>query len=149
VEQYRYPVRGRYWELPQGSRDQLAGADPPELARAELREETGLRAATMVHAGRLFLGFGYSSQAYDVFLATGLRQGERDLDREEQDLVTRAFALAEFEAMVREASSWTQPSSPRSASSGSGGFSEGQRRARPLAPEPIPAWPRSRACRAR
>lgn len=102
VEQYRYPVRGRYWELPQGSQDQLAGADPPELARAELREETGLEAATMVHAGRLFLGYGYSAQAYDVFLATGLRHGERDLDHEEQDLVTRAFAVAEFEAMVRD-----------------------------------------------
>jgi ADP-ribose pyrophosphatase len=102
VEQYRYPARGRYWELPQGSREQPAGADPLELARAELREETGLESATMAHAGRLFLGYGYSTQAYDVFLATGLRQGDRGLDHEEQDLVTRAFAVAELEAMVRE-----------------------------------------------
>ena len=102
VEQYRYPVGGRYWELPQGSWERVPGADPLELARAELREETGLEAATMAHAGRLFLGYGYSTQAYDVFLATGLRQGERGLDHEEQDLVTRAFAVAELEAMVRE-----------------------------------------------
>src|SRR5919112_1228665 len=42
VEQYRYPVRGRYWELPQGSNERFAGSDPLVLARAELREETGL-----------------------------------------------------------------------------------------------------------
>ena len=42
VEQYRYPVKGRYWELPQGSWEQETGADPMEMARGELREETGL-----------------------------------------------------------------------------------------------------------
>ena len=42
VEQYRYPVQGRYWELPQGSWEDSPGTDPLELARAELREETGL-----------------------------------------------------------------------------------------------------------
>ena len=42
VEQYRYPVKGRYWELPQGSWEQAPGAEPLEMARAELREETGL-----------------------------------------------------------------------------------------------------------
>ena len=28
VEQYRYPPKGRYWELPQGSWEQEPGADP-------------------------------------------------------------------------------------------------------------------------
>jgi len=28
VEQFRYPVKGRYWELPQGSWEEVAGADP-------------------------------------------------------------------------------------------------------------------------
>jgi hypothetical protein len=35
VEQYRYPVRGRYWEFPQGTG---AATDPEQLARAELAE---------------------------------------------------------------------------------------------------------------
>jgi len=37
VEQYRYPPKGRYWELPQGSWEQEPGADPMEMARGELR----------------------------------------------------------------------------------------------------------------
>jgi hypothetical protein len=41
VEQLRYPVKGRYWEFPKGSWEQIEGADPLEMARGELREETG------------------------------------------------------------------------------------------------------------
>lgn len=102
VEQYRYPVGGRFWELPQGSREGAPEADPPEVARAELREETGLEAGAMVDAGRLFLAYGYSTQGYRVFLATGLRRGRRAPEHEEQDLLTRAFDLPEVEAMVRD-----------------------------------------------
>jgi ADP-ribose pyrophosphatase len=49
VEQFRYPVQGRYWEFPQGSWEQIEGADPLEMARGELREETGLDAAEMTY----------------------------------------------------------------------------------------------------
>jgi ADP-ribose pyrophosphatase len=99
VEQYRYPVRGRYWELPQGSWEDRA-IDPLELARAELREETGLSAGSMCHAGRLFLAYGHSSQAYDLYLATDLRDGEAQLDAEEEGLVSRAFPVPVVEAMI-------------------------------------------------
>src|SRR6267142_2955820 len=47
VEQFRYPVKGRYWEFPQGSWEQIEGADPLEMALGELREESGLDAAEM------------------------------------------------------------------------------------------------------
>lgn len=101
VEQYRYPVQGRFWELPQGSwEDQTV--DPLVLARAELREETGLTARSMRHAGRLYLGYGYSTQAYDVFLATELSPGEPRLDAEELGLVARAFKLDRVEEMIRD-----------------------------------------------
>lgn len=99
VEQYRYPVGRRFWEMPQGSWEGRQ-VDPLELARAELREETGLVAAEMRHAGRLYLAYGFSSQAYDVFLATGLVQGETELDAEEVGLISRPFPLAELEAMI-------------------------------------------------
>jgi 8-oxo-dGTP pyrophosphatase MutT (NUDIX family) len=102
VQQFRYPVGGRYWELPQGSWEQRPGADPLEVARGELREETGLEAAEMVHAGHLFEAYGYATQGYHVFLATGLRLGEADQEHEEQDLVTGVFALAEVERMIRD-----------------------------------------------
>src|ERR1035437_5684300 len=101
VEQYRYPVQERFWELPQGSwEDQTV--DPLVLARAELREETGLAAGSMLHAGRLYLGYGYSTQAYDVFLATELSQGDTQLDSEELGLVAKAFKLHVVEDMIRD-----------------------------------------------
>lgn len=102
VEQYRYPVGGRYWELPQGSREGNVDVDPLELARAELREETGLTAKTMVDAGRLFQGYGYSTQSYAVFCAMDLEQGQQELEASEADLVTQSFTVGEVETMIRD-----------------------------------------------
>ena len=54
VEQYRYPVSGRYWELPQGSWETRPDVPPEEVARAELSEETGIVAGKMTMVGDLF-----------------------------------------------------------------------------------------------
>jgi 8-oxo-dGTP pyrophosphatase MutT (NUDIX family) len=102
VQQYRYPVRGRFWEFPQGSWETQPGADPIDVARAELAEETGLTAASIRCAGHLFECYGYSTQGYHVFLATGLRQEQPRREATEEDMVSQAFDLAEFEAMVRD-----------------------------------------------
>jgi len=104
VQQFRYPVGARFWEFPQGSWEQSPEAQPIDVARGELREETGLEAAEVVHAGRLFQGYGYASQSYNVFLARGLSPSEAGaaLDHEEQDLITRSFDLAEVERMIRD-----------------------------------------------
>lgn len=100
VQQYRYPVQDRYWELPQGSWEQAPGSDPLQVARAELREETGIEATEMVYAGHLFLAYGYSTQGYHVFLAKGLQHGTPEREREEQDLVSHAFDIHEVEEMM-------------------------------------------------
>ncbi len=100
VEQYRYPVKGRYWELPQGSWEQKPDVDPLELARAELREETGLTADTMVHAGHLFECYGYSTQGFDIYLARGLKPGQVDREHSEQDMISRAFPVGDVLGMV-------------------------------------------------
>lgn len=101
VQQYRYPVRARFWEFPQGMWGP-PGTDPALAARHELREETGLEAASLVHAGHLFEGYGTMSQGFDVFLATGLTPGAAAPEQEEQDLVSRRFPRAEVERMLRE-----------------------------------------------
>jgi ADP-ribose pyrophosphatase len=103
VEQFRYPVGARYWELPQGVAASSEGqVDPLEAARAELGEETGLVAGEMIDAGRLFLAHGLSNQAYNVYLGRQLSKGNPSLEPEEQDLICRRFGLAEFEAMMRD-----------------------------------------------
>lgn len=101
VQQYRYPVGRREWEFPQGGWPAGQTGTARELAAAELAEETGLRPAELTQLGRLFAAYGYSSQSFDVFRATGLTQGEPDREHTEQDMVHRWFAEAEVRAMLR------------------------------------------------
>lgn len=100
VEQYRHPVDARYWEAPQGAWDGEEAPDPEQLARGELAEETGLRAGSVERLGRLFFAYGITGQAYEVWLATDLRQGEQALEPEEEGLRVGRFSLAEAEAMI-------------------------------------------------
>jgi 8-oxo-dGTP pyrophosphatase MutT (NUDIX family) len=102
VEQYRYPVSERIWEFPMGMWEHAPGTDPAVLAAGELREETGLVAGRMVHAGEMFQGPGYCNQRGHVFLATELTQGATEREVTEQDMVCRSFSLAEVEAMIRD-----------------------------------------------
>jgi ADP-ribose pyrophosphatase len=102
VEQYRYPVRRRLWELPMGTAESVLGQDPAVAAAAELREETGLVAARLVYAGCLLQGPGYCNQVGHVFLATELTQGPTEREVTEQGMICRAFTLAELDAMMRD-----------------------------------------------
>jgi 8-oxo-dGTP pyrophosphatase MutT (NUDIX family) len=99
IEQFRYTVQQRCLELPQGGWE-AAGVDPEELARGELREETGLVAASMTHLGTLWIAYGFVHQREHVYLATGLTHATTDPDPEEHDLVLRAVSIAEFEEMI-------------------------------------------------
>ncbi|HEX4284450.1 MAG TPA: NUDIX hydrolase [Terracidiphilus sp.] len=101
VEQFRYTIQQRALELPQGAWEE-GGAEPEELARGELREETGLHAEQMVRLGMLWIAYGFTRQKQHVYLATGLSQKETDRDAEEHDLQVRSVTVAEFEQMMRD-----------------------------------------------
>ena len=64
VEQYRHPVRRRVWEFPQGAWEDAPDAPAEALARGELAEETGLRAASMERLGSLFYAYGILDQPF-------------------------------------------------------------------------------------
>lgn len=99
VEQFRYTIQQRSLELPQGGWE-TAGVDPEELARGELREETGFCASTMKYLGTMYIAYGFANQKQHVFFATGLTHVGTDFDAEEHDLTLHSFTIAEFEQMM-------------------------------------------------
>jgi 8-oxo-dGTP pyrophosphatase MutT (NUDIX family) len=101
VEQFRYPVGARRWEFPQGTFDPGHTGSPADLARAELAEETGLRAGRLTHLGHLHCAYGMSSQGFDVFLATDLVAGIPSRGVDEQDMQHRWLPRTEFEHLIR------------------------------------------------
>lgn len=100
VEQFRYTIQERALELPQGGWE-MEVEHPEELARGELKEETGIFAAEMVQLGELWIAYGFLRQKQHVFLATGLTHAEKKPDAEEHDLVVCSFSVNEFEEMMR------------------------------------------------
>jgi 8-oxo-dGTP pyrophosphatase MutT (NUDIX family) len=101
IEQWRHPLGARYWEFPQGAWEDEPGAPAESLARGELVEETGLRAASMERLGRLYFAYGITNQPVDIWLATGLEPGPPQPEDTEHDLRRSRFAVAELEAMIR------------------------------------------------
>jgi 8-oxo-dGTP pyrophosphatase MutT (NUDIX family) len=101
VEQYRYPLGLRRWEFPQGTAPDRAVVPPEELAARELREETGLRAATWSYLGLLDVAPGLSSQRGRAYLATDLTVGQPAREDTEADMRFAWVPRAEFEARAR------------------------------------------------
>jgi len=101
VQQFRYPVGVRAWEFPQGGWPAGHTGTSEQLAAAELREETGFTASALTRIGRLFAGYGYSSQSFDVYLATGLVAGEAQREDTEADMVHEWRSDAELRGMLR------------------------------------------------
>lgn len=100
VKQYRYQVEKSYWEFPQGSYEDNPKVDPFELAKGELKEETGLVAAKIQKVGYLYEAYGYSNQGFHVFLAEDFKKGVQELENGEEGMTTSFFALPQFEAMI-------------------------------------------------
>ncbi|MCI5522893.1 MAG: NUDIX hydrolase [Spirochaetia bacterium] len=100
VEQYRYPLKERTLEFPQGMAE-AEDASYLESARRELQEETGLFAQNIRELGTIFSAVGFSNQKGHVFLATNLSETKRHLDLEEEDLVCRAVSFSELYDLIK------------------------------------------------
>jgi 8-oxo-dGTP pyrophosphatase MutT (NUDIX family) len=102
VGQVKYPIGRFCWELPQGATDDDPGVTAEHTARAELLEETGLRAGSLRHLGRLFYAPGILSQPFEAWLATDLVEGVAEPEETEVGLRTRAVTPAELDALILE-----------------------------------------------
>ncbi|MFQ3586767.1 MAG: NUDIX hydrolase [Fimbriimonadaceae bacterium] len=102
IRQHRYPVGRRFWEFPQGALDGRSGAAPEEIARTELREETGLTAGRLTRLGQFYIAYGMSDQMCTAFLAEDLSAGEAAPEPEEHGLEVKTFPLPEIESMIEE-----------------------------------------------
>ena len=99
VRQFRYTVGASFYELPQGGWEQ-GNVVPEELARGELAEETGLRAASMTHLAALWIGYGAMRQQHHVYLAEQLTPGDTNREPEESDMTVHRVLVSEFEEML-------------------------------------------------
>jgi len=102
VEEYRYPLGRRGWSFPQGGFPHDESGTPEELARIELAQETGLRAARMKYLGRASAGHGTTNQYGEYFLATELTPGPTDLEPEELGLTCEWVPRDQLEEMIRD-----------------------------------------------
>lgn len=102
VKQYRYPIEQESLEFPQGKHEDNADENPLNLARAELEEETGLRAGSLVELGTFHPGPGHLRQLGHVFLATDLVPGTQKLDLTEADLTVVPVTEAELQRLVAD-----------------------------------------------
>jgi 8-oxo-dGTP pyrophosphatase MutT (NUDIX family) len=107
VEQFRYPLGRRCWEFPQGTwgqdedgRDKTGSAEG--LARAELAEETGIRAGGLRRLGHLDLAPGLMTQGFDVWLATDLTTGPTAREATEADMRSAFVPETELRAMIAD-----------------------------------------------
>ena len=99
VEQFRYTVQDTLMEFPQGGWER-PDVVPEELARGELREETGLTAGRMMQIGSLWIAYGVMRQRHHIFVAEELSHGEAERDPEEHDMVVHRVPVDEFERML-------------------------------------------------
>lgn len=97
--QFRYPVGRVMLEFPAGKIDPHEA--PLATAQRELREEAGYAAVTWQHLGTVHPEIGYSTEAIEMYLATGLAHVGAHLDDGEfLDIVlmTEDALLAAFDA---------------------------------------------------
>ena len=81
VQQYRYPVGKVTWEIPAGKREK--GQTFLTCARAELKQETGLRAKSMKHVLMFHPSNAFSNEELHLYVATGLTRGKDSPDEDE------------------------------------------------------------------
>lgn len=99
VRQYRATLGETILELPAGTRGWEEAWEA--CAQRELREETGLRAATLTALGEIWPAPGYSDEVMVLYLASGLRPAPLSADFDEV-IEVEPVPLDKLVAMARD-----------------------------------------------
>lgn len=97
VKQYRKPACRVMLEVPAGKRDGTEAGE--DVARRELKEETGYEAGEIIHLGSMYTSPGYSEEVLDMYLALNLTKGDTDFDDNEA-IDIEEYPLDELVEMV-------------------------------------------------
>jgi ADP-ribose pyrophosphatase len=100
IRQYRYAADGPMLEVPAGRPD-VAGEPWEDVARRELREETGLTAGELRHLTTIYTTPGFTDERIHLFIASNLEAGKQSLDRDEF-LETVTLNLSDALEMIRD-----------------------------------------------
>lgn len=98
VGQHRYVLNEWSWEIPEGGGPM--NTDPLESAKRELKEETGLSAATWTKIATVHLSNSVSDEVGMVFLAENITEGVANLEETEADMQVKKIPIREALNMV-------------------------------------------------
>jgi ADP-ribose pyrophosphatase len=99
VRQYRHAVGIELLELPAGTLNK--GESPQVCALREVREETGMSAASLKMIGQFLLAPGYSTEQMFIYLATDLHPDPLPGDEDEFITVT-TISMSKVPEMVSQ-----------------------------------------------
>ena len=99
VRQFRYPYHQVVLEIPAGKLER--GEDPLACGKRELMEETGYAADEYASLGVLYPTPGYADEVIHLYLATGLKRFEQNLD-EGEFLEVERYPLSQLVEWVME-----------------------------------------------
>ena len=101
------------WEFPQGTFPNGRTGDPTDLARAELEEETGIRARRLRELGYLHCAHSITGQGFHVYLATDLTHGTPHRETKNRTCDKRGYLEANSNIASETATLPTTPPWPR------------------------------------
>lgn len=100
IKQYRHPIQKYVWQFPAGTYEK--NSFPSQIAKKELKEETGMTAQDLKKIGVLYSEPGLSTDRTTVFVARKLiKNKNQTLDRTEIGMELKYVKFDTFTKMIK------------------------------------------------